>query len=331
MTSLPVLSYVVNTRNKLQFLRIAMQRLLAHAGVDEEIVVVDGGSTDGSAEFLADLRSAGKIQQFLSEPDVGEAHGWNKGLLLAQGTLIKIITDDDVFHYPGIRACRQYMLEHSEIDWLGSDIGVLGASGELEIKGATKWYQQWECRSNPAPFEFCGITLLLRRSSLPLLGLFDTGSAAVDAEFSARNSCHTSKANLGWYAGALAVHRVTQTSGVVTRSRQLDSTRLRINAEYSNYDSATDLFKNAVTQAKAGLSMLKVHVKDGLRRIEFLYGIFRSVFPVRPNGVWLDNDESRVVECERWMTEYSRRHPSRFYVNIRRPPVGESATKYQLS
>ena len=71
---------------------------------------MDGASDDGTVAYVAGLKARGLIDQFLSEPDCGEAHALNKGILLSRGALIKVITDDNVYHYPGIERCKAFML-----------------------------------------------------------------------------------------------------------------------------------------------------------------------------------------------------------------------------
>ncbi|MEJ7663688.1 MAG: glycosyltransferase [Hymenobacter sp.] len=110
------LSYVLTTYNKLPYLRQVLGRLLAERQPDEEIVVCDGGSNDGTSAYLQELYEAGQIQQFVSERDKGEAHGFNKGFLRAKGEFVKIITDDDAYYYPVIRQAANYMLQHPTVD-----------------------------------------------------------------------------------------------------------------------------------------------------------------------------------------------------------------------
>src|SRR5687767_8662827 len=85
------LTYAVTTCNRLQFLKQSMPRLIAARQPDEEIVVIDGGSSDGSVDFLSELRDSGQIDVFINEADHGQGHGINKALLHARGTLIKPI------------------------------------------------------------------------------------------------------------------------------------------------------------------------------------------------------------------------------------------------
>ena len=82
------LSYVITTFNKLPYLKEVMRLLLQNVQPDEEIVIVDGASTDGTKEYLQNLYNEGLIQQLISEKDLGEAHGFNKALLLAKGDLV---------------------------------------------------------------------------------------------------------------------------------------------------------------------------------------------------------------------------------------------------
>ncbi len=75
------LSYIVSTRNRIQFLQIILPLLFANIQPDEEIIVVDSNSTDGTQDYLNELHSKGKIHKFISEPDKNQAHGWNKAIL----------------------------------------------------------------------------------------------------------------------------------------------------------------------------------------------------------------------------------------------------------
>ena len=88
------ISYLISTRNRLPHLKITLAKLIAELQPDEEVVVVDGNSTDGAKEYLQQLFEQGKIHQFVSESDRNQAHGWNKAMLMANGTIIKKIIEN---------------------------------------------------------------------------------------------------------------------------------------------------------------------------------------------------------------------------------------------
>ncbi|NVO32126.1 glycosyltransferase family 2 protein [Hymenobacter lapidiphilus] len=222
-------SYLVTTYNKLPYLRQVLGRLVAARLADEEIVVADGGSTDGTPEYLRELFEAGQIQQFVSERDKGESHGFNKCMLMAKGEMLKYVTDDDAFNYPTIRACVDFMQEHPEID------AVMGYNATTQEEDLTyarvkedpavdfmRWYEHKE------PFWMIGLPLLIRRSSLPLLGLFYTGVVFVDLEYTYRIS--TVKANIAWCTALLSMH-VDNPNGNFNRmspkARETEYTRVR--------------------------------------------------------------------------------------------------------
>jgi glycosyltransferase involved in cell wall biosynthesis len=198
------LSYVITTFNKLKYLKFVMADLLENIQADEEIVVVDGGSKDGTQEYLKSLFDDGKIHQYKSEPDKGEAHGFNKGMLMAKGELIKILTDDDSFYYPGIWHCKNYMLENPNVDVLASNVATTFLFNDKTIsfdESHNKYSEAWST-SKIKNFPFIGLGIMIRRSSIPLTGLFNTTIKLVDSEFSLRV---TTNANFVWYTGVLGI------------------------------------------------------------------------------------------------------------------------------
>ncbi len=179
------LSYIISTRNRLPFLKITLGRLLQEVLPDEEIVVVDGNSTDGTREYLQTLFEEGRIQQFISEPDRNQAHGWNKAMLLARGLIIKKIIDDDVFCYSAIRKCRDFMLKNPDVDVLiSNEFGVrLQNPAEIEEHSRQPQFHKWRRGGSPV-FTFGDVHMLIRRSSLAYIGLYNTGCVMIDWEYS---------------------------------------------------------------------------------------------------------------------------------------------------
>ena len=223
------ISYVVTTYNKLPFFRHVLDRLVATRQEDEEIVVADGASTDGTPEYLRELYEGGKIQQYVSERDKSQAHGINKCLLMARGEILKIINDDDAFYYPAIRKAATYMQENPEIDV------VMGYNAAIQVEDLTfarvkedpaKDFRQWlDCQQ---PFWMIDLPLLIRRSSLPITGLFFTGVAFLDTEFTFRIT--SLGVNIAWCTAVLSMH-VSHPGGTFNRMsvkrRTEEFTRIR--------------------------------------------------------------------------------------------------------
>jgi glycosyltransferase involved in cell wall biosynthesis len=232
------LSYIITTRNRLPFLKITLTHLISELQADEEIVVVDSNSTDGSKEFLQQLFDEGKINQFISEPDKNQAHGWNKAMLLAKGILIKKIIDDDVFCYEAIRNCKEYMLQNPDIDMvISNDLSsMLNNHHTINKNSRLSQFEAWSKALTPS-FTFGDVHLLIRRNSLAYIGLYNPAYIMMDWEFSLRASYL--KAKISYYTGYNALnvgHSQTITSLVDQKKISSQGKRGALFYEYAGDD-----------------------------------------------------------------------------------------------
>lgn len=92
------LSIIVAVYNGATTLPKLFTSLRAQALEGVEVVVVDGGSTDGTQAIVE--REGALISAFVSEPDTGIYNAWNKGLNMASGEWIAFIGADD-WYAPG--------------------------------------------------------------------------------------------------------------------------------------------------------------------------------------------------------------------------------------
>ncbi|MBS1525982.1 MAG: glycosyltransferase [Bacteroidetes bacterium] len=214
------ISYVIATKNRLPFLKILFSHLLPTINPDEEIVVVDGDSNDGAKEYLLGLLQAGKINQFISEPDKNQAHAWNKALLMAKGAIIKKLIDDDVPDIGAIRRCNEFMVKNPGVDICISDMldSNLGNPAAIGRPSRLQHFKQWQNGETRA-FTFSDVTMLIRRSSLSYLGLYDTQFKMIDWEYSLRVSYL--RAGIAYYTGYNALSVTTPGNVSSTASKEL--------------------------------------------------------------------------------------------------------------
>lgn len=220
----PKISYIISTKNRLSFLKVLKSNIFSDIQSNEEIVVVDGNSTDGSKEYLQDLFDKGIIHQFVSEPDRNQAEGWNKAILLARGQIIKKIIDDDVFDLAAIRKCTDWMISHPEVDLCISDClqANLNQPGYITKASRLPFFQDWKNKTVKS-FSFSDVYLLIRKNALPRLGLFDMQFRMLDWEYSLR--CSYLQATIAYYTGCVALAvatpgNITSTSDKETLKRE---------------------------------------------------------------------------------------------------------------
>lgn len=109
----PLVSIVIPSFNQARFLEETLRTVFFQDYTNLEVMVVDGGSTDGSVEIIQ--RYADKLVWWVSEPDKGQADAINKGLARAQGEIVAWINSDDLYYGPTVvRRAVQVLLAHPE-------------------------------------------------------------------------------------------------------------------------------------------------------------------------------------------------------------------------
>lgn len=106
-------SIITVNYNGEKFLEGTLQSIVQQKddGVDLELIVVDGMSTDGSHQILE--KYAEEITHLLIEQDTGPANAINKGFALASGDVVAWLNADDLY-YPGALAKVQEVLKGYE-------------------------------------------------------------------------------------------------------------------------------------------------------------------------------------------------------------------------
>jgi glycosyltransferase involved in cell wall biosynthesis len=89
----PRLSIITPTLNRSKFIERAVRSVLAQEFDSVEHIVVDGGSTDGTLDVLAQFSGL----RIVSGPDRGMYDALNKGLSLARGEYVGFLNSDDAY------------------------------------------------------------------------------------------------------------------------------------------------------------------------------------------------------------------------------------------
>jgi glycosyltransferase involved in cell wall biosynthesis len=91
-----ILTIITINRNNAAGLEKTMQSVLAQTCTDFEYVVVDGASTDGSAELIRNLAEHfGDRIKWISEHDKGIYNAMNKGIKMSAGTYVEFLNSGD--------------------------------------------------------------------------------------------------------------------------------------------------------------------------------------------------------------------------------------------
>jgi len=125
---LPRVSIITPSYNQAQFLEQTICSVLGQNYPNLEYWVIDGGSTDGSAEIIQ--KYAGQLAGWVSEPDRGQAEGINKGLARATGEVVAWLNSDDLYYPDAIEAAVEALAANPQASFVFSDVESIDEAGK---------------------------------------------------------------------------------------------------------------------------------------------------------------------------------------------------------
>ena len=107
-----------------------------------EHILIDGGSDDGTVEFLMQYAASNGNVKLTSEPDDGIYNAMNKGLSQASGDIICILNSDDYFQHSEVLSTVYNLFDlHSESEAILTGIQFFNAEGRILRKVDPKWFR----------------------------------------------------------------------------------------------------------------------------------------------------------------------------------------------
>jgi glycosyltransferase involved in cell wall biosynthesis len=111
---LPRISVVIPSFNQSGFLARALDSLSRQEYPGLEVIVVDGGSSDGVVELLKSR--ADVVTRWISEPDRGQTHALNKGFDMATGQVFGWLNCDERYQPGALRLVGQTFAQDPKLE-----------------------------------------------------------------------------------------------------------------------------------------------------------------------------------------------------------------------
>jgi len=124
---MPVLSVVIAVRDRRSMLEAAVSSAMSQVTADDEILIVDDGSSDATKQWLDEVRERDPRIRVVTQPPSGVAAARRRGLLEARRDFVCVLDSDDKL-LPGALERIRVALAHEHADL------VYG------------WYREWSRR-----------------------------------------------------------------------------------------------------------------------------------------------------------------------------------------
>jgi glycosyltransferase involved in cell wall biosynthesis len=185
----PQISIVVPSFNHAHYLDETLRSILDQGYPGLELIVVDGGSKDGTVELLR--RYSDRLAYWVSEPDRGQTHAINKGVARATGDVVAYVNSDDRLEPGSLHRVGQFFADNPSAEWLTGGCRCFGDAIETWYLHPEGWTAladtvlPW-ARAQTYVFPQSGASFM-RRDLVRRLGEYDEAlHYSMDMEYYAR-------------------------------------------------------------------------------------------------------------------------------------------------
>jgi GT2 family glycosyltransferase len=188
-----MISIIVPSFQQRDYLRDCLQSIVDAGAPKLELIVVDGGSADGSVDVIREFESS--IAWWVSEKDAGQTDAINKGLRRATGDVWAYVNSDDLLEPDALAKVFDFFLQNPSAEWLSGGCRVFGENVEewrLDPVGVTNLREVLTPWNRPHPYVFPQSgACFMRRSVIDRIGYFDPSyHYSMDIEYYTRAVFH---------------------------------------------------------------------------------------------------------------------------------------------
>ncbi len=173
-------SIIIPTYNQMNYLRECIESIRHYTPESYELIIIDNGSTDGTAEYL---KSVVGIRYQLLPNNLGFAGAVNQGLMLARGATLLILNNDSVVTTSWLGNLLTCLHSDPRIGIVGPVTNYISGNqliatsyqGMEEMQQFAMTYNQSNAEQWMVTSRLTGFCMLMRRETFMNVGYFDEG------------------------------------------------------------------------------------------------------------------------------------------------------------
>jgi glycosyltransferase involved in cell wall biosynthesis len=126
---MPLISVIIPMRNAEPFVRAAIESVLAQRDVELEMIVIEDGSTDRSADVVRSI--ADPRVRIIPGPQKGISAAFNAGLAAAKGEFLARCDADDLYPPDRLAWQLEFLLDHPEFGAVSGSFATTDSQGKI--------------------------------------------------------------------------------------------------------------------------------------------------------------------------------------------------------
>jgi len=136
VTQLPRITVITPSFNQAVYLEQTILSVLGQGYPNLEYIIIDGGSTDGSADIIRKFED--RLAYWVSEKDRGQTHAINKGLRRATGDIIAYLNSDDYYLEGSLALVAEHFIRHPDVDLVHGRCQIVDERGvKIEVRSGS--------------------------------------------------------------------------------------------------------------------------------------------------------------------------------------------------
>lgn len=224
MSQSALISVLMPVYNGAAYLEAAIWSILRQTYSNLELIVIDDGSSDNSAEIAEACARHDARVVVRSQANGGVARALNQGLAMARGSYIARMDSDDISHPTRLEKQLDFLTANPAVGVLGTSIYTIDTAGArtstgllytVSEPGILRWHTFFR---NP----FCHPTVMMPAALLESVGGYAEQRLGQDYDLWTRLWERTQFANL---TEPLLAYRIHAKSVTATKARQLERTQ----------------------------------------------------------------------------------------------------------
>jgi glycosyltransferase involved in cell wall biosynthesis len=307
----PAVSVIIPVYNGNNYLREAIDSVLAQTFTDYELIVVDDGSTDGTWDII---ESYGQQLRGVQKPNGGVATALNRGIEEMRGRWFAWLSHDDLWLPTKLERQVSFLLTSPQFKACYTDYFIVDAKGFTLDEVETPWFPRHQAlRIMFGQMYMGGSTMLIDRACFDQVGRFSVSLRTTqDVEMWMRLLRYFEIGRVPEKLVKERTHPSQDSRKIVAHDKEKAETFRRIFQEWGvaeffpEWSTSVD---QAQIRAKAhtwfGDTMSRQRKYYSLANTHYIHAI--KIYPSWRNQAWI-----------KWLLNYARRFLGPLYRRVRR-------------